>query len=263
MRLALGAERFPVNVEEAAFEVSRNRCADDPIVEIVPAALDGFEGMLAPRRGKGWRILYNDTVTSSGRIRFTLAHEFGHYLMHRDPGRSPFACSLRDMSDRSQGEAAREREANEFAATWLMPLDDFRARLAEEHLPTPDDLSQCADAYGVSFMAASLRWLEYTSVSAMLIASRDDFMLWACSSRRALREQAFLRTRTEIIPMPEAALVSRSGTDTGWRSLEQPADVWFGRECLEYSVSSDQHDLQLTLLLLGERPDDASTDREG
>lgn len=82
LRHVLGEDRFPVDVEALAREVSKNN--EDPITKIVGGDLPGFEGMLRPHRKRPeWHIVYNDDPRYRGRVRFTLAHEFGHYLLHR------------------------------------------------------------------------------------------------------------------------------------------------------------------------------------
>lgn len=82
LRTVLGEDRFPVDVEALAREVFRNN--EDPIATIKGVDIDGFEGMLRARRKKpDWQILYNTQPRYRGRERFTLAHEFGHYFLHR------------------------------------------------------------------------------------------------------------------------------------------------------------------------------------
>ena len=82
LRTVLGEDRFPVDVEALAREVSRNH--EDPITTIQGVNIAGFEGMLRARRKKpGWRILYSTQPRYRGRERFTLANEFGHYMLHR------------------------------------------------------------------------------------------------------------------------------------------------------------------------------------
>ena len=82
LREVLGDDRFPVDVQALAREVSRNNV--DPIRKIVGGDLPGFEGMLRPHRKRPeWHIVYNDDKRYRGRVRFTIAHEFGHYQLHR------------------------------------------------------------------------------------------------------------------------------------------------------------------------------------
>ena len=53
LRTVLGEDRFPVDVEALALEVSRNH--EDPITAVKGVDIDGFEGMLRARRKRpGW-----------------------------------------------------------------------------------------------------------------------------------------------------------------------------------------------------------------
>src|SRR5262249_1306243 len=81
---AVPGDRFPIDVKTLAMNYSRQRFRDNPIVAVEGGALGSFEGALYPIPEKGeWAIIYNNSV-SPGRQRFTVSHEFGHYLMHRN-----------------------------------------------------------------------------------------------------------------------------------------------------------------------------------
>src|SRR4051794_34695953 len=82
LNAVLGSNRFPVDIPAVAKEYSLKRYPDDPISLVKGAELPGFDGALhrAPTGKKGWGIVYNNAIASKGRINFTLAHEFGHYL---------------------------------------------------------------------------------------------------------------------------------------------------------------------------------------
>jgi hypothetical protein len=45
----------------------------------------------------GVGIIYNHAITSKGRINFTLAHEFGHYLIHRALYPNGFQCGQQQI----------------------------------------------------------------------------------------------------------------------------------------------------------------------
>ena len=142
---AAGAAEFPVDVMTVAKEISKAKYPDEPITVIKGAQLPGFEGALSPApAGKtGWGIFYNSAVNSRGRINFTLAHEFGHYLLHRKAYPDGFECSTEDMARWESEFGQRENEANVFAATLLMPLDDFRDQIDSSDRPTFDELGNC------------------------------------------------------------------------------------------------------------------------
>ena len=108
------------------------------------------------------------------------AHEFGHFFLHRKNLPNGIECDERAVSQRN-GKGI-EKEADEFAAWLLMPLDDFRARIGPDDKPSLEDLVGVAERYGVSLTAAALRWLEYTNRRAVFVVSRDGGARWAKSS---------------------------------------------------------------------------------
>jgi uncharacterized protein DUF955 len=190
---ATGQPRFPVSVADLALEISRSRFPDSPIIAVEGGSLGDFEGALYPVPDhKGWAILYNNEV-SPGRRHFTIAHELGHYLMHRPLFPEGIQCSEESVTFRDGPEL--EAEADQFAAYLLMPFDDFRDLLPDDAVPSLDDLSAAAERYGVSLIACILRWLEYTSRRSMLVVARDGFVLWAKSSNAAFKSGLFIRTR--------------------------------------------------------------------
>jgi hypothetical protein len=97
---------FPVGVKEIAFEITRTKFAD-PIGCVVPHGIAGIDGMLSKRQKKNdWCISFDENVTVPGRINFTIAHEFGHYLLHRKL-RDAFHCSQVQMIEYDSTESRR------------------------------------------------------------------------------------------------------------------------------------------------------------
>jgi hypothetical protein len=242
---ATGQPRFPVAVADLALEVSRSRFPDSPIIAVEGGSLGDFEGALYPVPDrKGWAILYNMDV-SPGRRHFTIAHEFGHYLMHRPLCPEDIQCSEESVTFRNGLEP--EAEADQFAAYLLMPFDDFRNQLADDAVPSLDDLSAAAERYGVSLIACTLRWLEHTSRRSMLVVARDGFVLWAKSSNPAYKSGLFIRTRkASPYEIPANALICRP--DIGREGVDHPAGVWFDEPCTEIALHSDKYDQSLALL---------------
>jgi hypothetical protein len=247
-----GDGKFPVDVRAVAREISKQKYPDDPIRKIEGASLPGFEGALAPApKGKtGWAIIYNSDVRSRGRINFTLAHEFGHYLLHRQAYPDGFQCSSEDMARWESQYGQLEQEANAFAAALLMPLDDFREQIDSKYRPTLDELGRCAARYDVSLIAATLRWLHYTERRAVLVVSRDGFILWARSSPSALKTGLFFRTRNRSpIPVPDHALAAeRSLVTTHTGDATHDEHVWLKEPCKEYVLFSNHFDFTISLL---------------
>lgn len=250
-----GHDRFPVPVEEVAREYSQQKFRDSPITDIVSEDLDGFEGMLATNKKRSkWMILYNSAVTSEGRKRFTVAHEFGHYLLHRHL-QDEFACSTGDI-ETGQDAKDIEKEADDFASTFLMPLDDFRRQIDGEEVSF-DLLGHCADHYGVSLTAAALRWLEIAPKRAVLVASVDDHMLWAKANEAAFKSGAYFATRKNVIELPAAALAHSRNCTGRAQAHRTRAQVWFPREPAEIPITemtkvAGNYNYTLTLLVMPE-----------
>ncbi|MDB5531500.1 MAG: hypothetical protein JWR51_4603 [Devosia sp.] len=246
-----GPERYPVDVVKLALEYSAQRFPETPIKRVDADDLDGFEGALVPgeKRPTAWGILYNNNQRPE-RARFTVAHELGHYLLHREEYPDGFWCG-EDVVSRREGEGV-EKEADTFAAYLLMPLHDFRARIHPDAKPTIDDLSDCAIRYGVSLTAAVLRWLEYTNRRSLFIVSNDDYAIWAKASGPAFRSGRFIRTRNTMYELPPASLVRTRPDDLDMKvGVKQPAGVWFDEPAEEMCVTSTRHELDMTLLHLG------------
>ncbi len=251
----LGLDHFPINVEQVAREYSRQRFPDDPITLVAGEVLSRFDGALvrSPSGKNGWGIIYNKAIRSPGRINFTLAHEFGHYLLHRLAYPSGLQCGEQDVVRWDSEYGQIEFQANVFASYLLMPLDDFRRQIDPRAEADLELLAACAKRYNVSLIAATLKWLEYTERRAVIVVSRDDFILWARSSTPALKTGAFFRTSREPIPIPTKSL---AGQGVGEESvMELQAGVWFKDEpCREMAVLSEQYEFTISLLLL---PNDA------
>lgn len=258
LNTVLGADRFPVDVPDVAREFSHQRFPHDPITLVKGDALPGFEGALyrALDDGKGWGIIYNNAITSPGRINFTLAHEFGHYLLHRLEFPDGKECGQQDFVRWDSEYGQIEAQANEFAATLLMPLDDFRRQIDARALPDLDGIGACANRYRVSLIAATLRWLQYTERRSVLVISRDGFILWARSSEPALRTGAFFRTANRPpIPIPSASLAAQRECVEGSKgTVDLDAGTWLNEPCGEMVLFSDQYDFTISLLHLGEVP---------
>ena len=169
LNLVFGQEHFPIDVVKIALDYTAQRFPGDAITMVEGANLPGFDGALysAPRRKTRWGIIYNKALTSAGRINFTLAHEFGHYLLHRADHPDGIQCGQQDIVQWDSGYAKIEHQANEFAAALLMPLDDFRRQIAADARVDLDMISHCAARYRVSLIAAVLRWLTYTTRRAV------------------------------------------------------------------------------------------------
>ncbi|MEM7047236.1 MAG: ImmA/IrrE family metallo-endopeptidase [Pseudomonadota bacterium] len=247
-----GENRFPVNVARLAKSYTALKYPTDAITMIKGASLPGFDGGLIPdpRGEKGWGIIYNHDIKSQGRIRFTLAHEFGHYLMHRATYPKGLHCRDEDFTWATYSQV--EHQANNFASALLMPIDDLRSTLpANEHIDL-EDLSACADHYGVSLVAMALRWIEHTSRTCVLIHCQHKKITWAKSSRAA-QQQGLVYTRQgknkhETPPALSLAAATTNQPRAHMETTIHRQPVWFGCSCEEATAFSHYDQSVLSLL---------------
>jgi IrrE N-terminal-like domain len=253
LNAAFGADRFPIDIPMIAREYSKQRYPDDPIITVLSDDLPTFDGALFKAREgrKGWGIIYNNAIASKGRINFTLAHEFGHYLLHRIAYPNGFQCGQQQIVRWDSEHGQVEHQANVFAANFLMPLDDFRRHVPDTAAVDIDMLRASAERYNVSLIASVLRWLSYTRKRAVLVVSRDGFILWARSSDPAWRSGAFFKTSAGPIEIPTLSLPLNPHLLTDGRgSLEHDRGVWLREPTREMTIFAEHYDFSLSLLML-------------
>lgn len=107
-------------------------------------------GALRKENG-GWTI-YVNKKHSINRQRYTIAHEFGHYCLHKD-----FTAEFKDTTffRKEKDWTSKEYDANQFAADLLMPKESIENAL-DNNIITIKELSE---AFGVSMIAMRNRLL--------------------------------------------------------------------------------------------------------
>lgn len=258
-----GPDRYPVDVEELILEYSRQTCPDDRVLGVHSEELRGFEGALVPLRDQGGWVIISNSAARDGRRRFTVAHEVGHYLLHRHLLPPEGIRCKADSVSRGAGQDI-EKEADEFAAALLMPSHDLRRQIDPKHKPTLDELGALATRYGVSLTAVILRWLSHTERRSLVVVSTDGFALWARSSQPAYRSGRFLKTSDEPVEIPALSGAAQPHmVEECRRGLLHPAGVWFDEEVEELTVHAGAFGQVITLLHLGEaRPRWTAQDEE-
>lgn len=115
-------------------------------IKIIPMA-DEISGHLSLSNG-AWEIAVN-ALHHPKRQRFTLAHELGHYILHR------WKCQRFEDSKlfRNNESNPMEVEANNYAADLLMPESEFRRYINE----VSKNINDIADQFNVSAFAVRIR----------------------------------------------------------------------------------------------------------
>jgi hypothetical protein len=131
----------------------------------------GASGFLV-RCGNAFAICYATHISNEGFIRFTVAHELGHYFLPGHPEKLlPKADSvLRCRSDFTES-APLERQADAFASALLMPELFFMAALREsgEGFAAVERLAATCKT---SITATAIRYARFTEEAVAVIISK-------------------------------------------------------------------------------------------
>ena len=92
-------------------------------------------------------------ATGPLRDRFTIAHELGHYVLHYLYRRQFLNDPITELVAQRYGASDVEREANQFAAAFLMPSDEY---IAAYHR-CGGDHAVLSRIFGVSRIASEVR----------------------------------------------------------------------------------------------------------
>ncbi|MFG0669717.1 ImmA/IrrE family metallo-endopeptidase [Pseudomonas sp. xss_1] len=267
LRMA-GVDQFPVKVRDIALDFSKNLCPEAPISAIKQVSIPSFEGMLVKSpKGDKWMIGINEDLASSGRINFTIAHEFAHYILHRDLQQN-FECAPKDMHTWDALGKKIEAEADVFASYLLMPADDFRNQVAG-HEFSIELMRHCADRYDVSLTAAALKWREIAPGRVVVAAAKDGFLDWSSSNDRAFKSGAYLATSKQPIEVPTGSAIHRAIRSATGEKSRLHAQVWFpkepeGMEIIEHAfvIEGDGFNYTLAVLILPKRDGEDGDDED-
>ena len=192
------------------------------------AVLDAELGTAAARlvrKGDKGLIRVSDAIAQRGRRQFSVAHEIGHWVLHKNRSQMS-ACTSEQMLASYTG-SPPELEANVFAANLLMPSVPFVAR-SKGHRPSWSLLGNVGDAFGVSLTAAAVRYVELTNDYCALVVCRDGRIKWWRVSGRMQDRKAWMDAGSAVPGDSVAADCFRGVTPTK-RSDEVPLDSWFSK----------------------------------
>lgn len=142
----------PVDVEEAVRRLGGELVESESLE-------DGMEAKVM-RTGERFRIAIHQDRPKT-RKRFSIAHELGHLFLHMgylvNPERWSKSSDYRDSVYYRFGHSIEEEEANEFAAAFLMPADDFRQAAERLGMDGKCSVDQVAAFFSTSREATMIR----------------------------------------------------------------------------------------------------------
>lgn len=194
---------------------------------------DAFDGMLEHKGGRFHIYANLDRLKTreSGRARFTLAHELGHYFIddHRralQSGRAPSHPSFSDYQSRNPV----ENEADHFASNLLMPTERF-TKAGKRLLPGLDAVLSLKDTFGTSITSTAIRYTQLDLAPCALVKWNTDGFAWKWFSPSTYNAgiRATVRTK-ESVPRDSAtgrALAGDTPPEKGFFQCGTSASSWF------------------------------------
>ena len=151
LELPSASEQLPVNIEEIVEKKG---------IRLLPFDFkEDISGVLMLENNEA-TIGYN-TNEHRVRNRFTIAHELGHFILHKDDKDLFVDKDFKALFRLNNGDtsAKHEKEANEFAACILMPENLIRREIEDSGIDYTDEnlIKSLAKKFDVSTVAMSIR----------------------------------------------------------------------------------------------------------
>lgn len=152
---ALEFKQYPIPIVEILNKLNFSVFSSD-----MPDGVSGFL-IISPDLKEDFgsdKIIAVDKNDKIGRQRFTLAHEFGHYLFDYNENRDHRFISTYKIDD---AESDDEKIPSRFAAEFLMPSEMFRNRYKELNILTNyERFKQLTEDFNVTAKSVELRFEE-------------------------------------------------------------------------------------------------------
>lgn len=209
-------------------EIDIEAIAYDRGIEVSYEELHGCEATLVGFGNKA--IATINPSPSRGRERFSVAHEIGHWQMHR--GQS-FRCRSDDVAQNYSSDNLREKEADEFASHLLMPTQIFLPAIRAANRPGLNDLQVIANNFEVSLQAISIRLAKLDTLPVIVACYSVNKRLWFNMAAHIPRRW---RLKSQLDEDSFAYDVLHNG-NSHTQPRKQSADAWFEND------DADQYEL--------------------
>ena len=171
--------RYPVDIGRI--------CKELGIMVITNHSLDK-DGYLICQNGKKI-VLVNSQITNYHRRNFIIAHELGHFFLHREQLFSCDRITELQQSNINSNSQMQETEANAFATELLIPSKEL-LKVIPNGFITFRDIFRIADTFDVSVTHAALQAVKKSKTeSEILICYENNMHKWYSTANRNITPQ--------------------------------------------------------------------------
>lgn len=214
----------------SAIKLMEEHGLDDPTeipLELIAAGI-GATVIEKPLRSTDGRIVFgnkltiitiNSDIEYEGKRRFTLAHELGHFVMHRN---HLVIHNDTDATLEYFKKGDQEGEANEFASELLMPESLFIKESKKKKF-SPDLLRQLADRFKTSITSVAYKYFELGDHPICLFYSfNNQVKYW----KRPTDYPHFINDRTKLPPPDDSVAREYFEKGTRYSKTDSKQQIW-------------------------------------
>ena len=257
-----GFTAFPI----CPFEIAKKH---DIHVEAKPSSNPGVSGFLL-RVGNVFGIRYAQHIQNEGSMRFTVAHELGHYFLPGHPEKLfPNGDGLHESKSGFISGDPFERQADCFAGALLMP--DILFRKAVDNAGTGfSAIEKLAKQCKTSITSTAIRFAQFTDEAVAVIVSSGQHIEYCFMSDR-IRDIDGITWIKKGDPLPSGTTLDFNGDASNIEEARQEEgtcflDDWFEGapqvEVNEDVVGLGSYGKTLTVLFTDEELEDDDEDED-
>ena len=129
-------------------------------------------------------IFVSNKISNRHRKRFVIAHEIGHFLMHRE---QMYCCSEISVNQPQKvNTPIQEQQANEFASEILLPTNDLIGRLPAGHISFAL-ICKMANIYDVSVTMTAMKAVKNSNTEEeILLCYENNRLKWYATGNREI-----------------------------------------------------------------------------
>lgn len=228
--------------------------ADKVGLKVREVESEDFEGALVRIPNKpGGIVTVKANIREPGRKRFTIAHEFGHYIL---PGHGELdcICKSRDIESWSQGAPDQEIDANRFASELLIPSAQA-APIVRQESATVVVAKKISAKFQTSLTAATVKCVDVTDEGCALVVSDGGIIQWW---RPGSQFRHYIKGKGTEVSIESLASNLFDGPQEREHDGAVPADAWLAGHVLgkvwEDSILLPYYNRVLTIVTV--RPGD-------
>ncbi len=229
------------------------------ILEVIEKDLSAIGGMLVSDEEKNEGVIFHHSEGPSGRKRFTIAHELGHFLLPKHSAKHKCFQSDIKIGKQSDSNNVFEAEANKFAQSLLMP-EKFISSAINQTLPDIHILISLKKQFDMSFEAISNECTKHSKNPFALVYSQNGIVRYCWRDWHSFEPRITVK-RGELLPPNSHASRLDLPNETVSSIRDIPSEIWLGEENSHIALQEQsyiQNDGYMVTLLRFKNTEDTS-----